>query len=87
VRSFAEAAPYRTLMRRFLTGARPGLLIMCHPGRADAELAGRDPVTAPREAELAYLSGPDFADDLAAAGCRLVRPGDAAAPRTSSAAG
>jgi predicted glycoside hydrolase/deacetylase ChbG (UPF0249 family) len=87
VRNFSESAPYRTLMRRFLADARPGLLVMCHPGTADAELAGRDPVTAPRAAELAYLGGPAFADDLAAAGCRLVRPRDAAGLRRSSAGG
>jgi len=45
-------------------GERP--LIMCHPGRVDDRLASRDPVLARREAELAYLSGPRFADALAA---------------------
>ena len=84
VRDFNETAPYSVLMRRFLADAQPDLLIMCHPGRVDAELSGRDPVTAPRAEELAYLGGPQFADDLAAAGCRLVRPG---ARQTSSACG
>ena len=46
---------------------------MCHPGRPDAELAEIDTVTESRADELAYLSGPEFPADLAAAGCRLVR--------------
>jgi predicted glycoside hydrolase/deacetylase ChbG (UPF0249 family) len=60
-------------MRSYLKGARPGLLIMCHPGRPDAELARIDTVTATRADELAYLSSEEFAADLAAAGCQLVR--------------
>jgi predicted glycoside hydrolase/deacetylase ChbG (UPF0249 family) len=87
VRSFAERAPYRDLLRRYLAGARPGLLVMCHPGRVDAELAGRDSVTAPREAELAYLGGDAFPEDLVAAGCRLERLSAWVARRTSSAGG
>lgn len=73
VRNFDEREPYRVLMRRYLTGARPGLLIMCHPGRPDEETGKIDFVTAPRADELAYLSGADFAADLAGAGCELVR--------------
>jgi len=73
VRNFNEREPYRALMRRYLTGARSGLLIMCHPGRPDGELAKIDSVTAPRADELAYLSGADFPADLASAGCELVR--------------
>ena len=73
VRSFHERDSFGALMRRYLRGARPGLLIMCHPGRSDAELARIDTVTATREDELAYLSGKDFPADLAAAGCQLVR--------------
>lgn len=71
VRSFTEAESYQSLMRGFLKDAAPGLLIMCHPGRPDAELAAIDHVLAPRADELAYLSGPEFPADLAAAGCRL----------------
>ena len=32
-----------------------GALIMCHPGHVDASLVARDPVTAPREAEFAFI--------------------------------
>jgi predicted glycoside hydrolase/deacetylase ChbG (UPF0249 family) len=73
VRSFAEREPFRGLMRRYLVEARPGLLIMCHPGRPDGELARIDPVTTTRTDELAYLCGEAFATDLGAAGCRLER--------------
>jgi predicted glycoside hydrolase/deacetylase ChbG (UPF0249 family) len=72
VRSFREPS-FGALMRMYLSRARPGLLIMCHPGKPDAELAQLDTVTESRVEELAYLSGPDFPADLAAAGCRLVR--------------
>jgi predicted glycoside hydrolase/deacetylase ChbG (UPF0249 family) len=73
IRSFAESESYQSLMRGFLKDAAPGLLIMCHPGRPDEELAAIDHVLAPRADELAYLSGADFPADLAAAGCRLAK--------------
>ena len=41
-------------MRAFLKGAREGLLIMCHPGRPDEELARIDSVLEPRAEELAF---------------------------------
>ncbi|EDP65026.1 hypothetical protein BAL199_21759 [alpha proteobacterium BAL199] len=44
------------------TGRRP--LLMCHPGEVDDVLAARDPVLAPREAELAYLASDRFAERL-----------------------
>lgn len=60
-------------MRAFLHAARPGLLVMVHPGYPDDVLAALDPVTEPRRAELNYLSGPDFAADLTAAGLVVAR--------------
>lgn len=48
------------------TGARP--IVMCHPGYVDAELAGRDPVSAPRADERAFLGGPAWLDVLRKAG-------------------
>jgi len=72
IRSFRERQPYRLLFRRFVAGARPGLLVMSHPGEADAMASD----SAVRAGELAYLSGPHFADDMAAAGCRLARLSD-----------
>lgn len=77
VRNFAEPGSFRALMQRYLTGAVPGLLIMCHPGRPDEELARIDYVTAPRADELAYLGGAEFPADLEAAGCTLARFGAA----------
>jgi predicted glycoside hydrolase/deacetylase ChbG (UPF0249 family) len=73
VRNFTEREPYGALMRAYLKGARPGLLIMCHPGRQDDELGKIDHVTASRADELAYLAGPEFPADLAAAGCEIAR--------------
>ena len=78
VRNFDERAPYRSLMQRFLRNAQPGLLVMCHPGRPDDELAKIDAVTAPRAEELAYLAGGEFPADFATAGCELVRFSDLA---------
>jgi predicted glycoside hydrolase/deacetylase ChbG (UPF0249 family) len=60
-------------MPRFLASARPGLLVMCHPGEVDPHLENRDPLVAARARELAYLAGPDFPRDLERAGCRLAR--------------
>ena len=73
VRSFAERESYQSLMRGFLKGATQGLLVMCHPGRPDEELAKIDHVLAPRAEEFAYLAGGDFPADLAAAGCVLIK--------------
>lgn len=76
VRNFDESGSYRPLMQSYLKDAQPGLLIMCHPGRADAQLAAIDHVTSAREEELAYLRSDDFPVDLKAAGCELVRLSD-----------
>lgn len=71
VRDFDERLPYRALMQLFLRNARPGLLVMCHPGEPDAVLAAEDPVVAPRAEEFAYLASAMFEEDLAAAGAWL----------------
>jgi predicted glycoside hydrolase/deacetylase ChbG (UPF0249 family) len=60
-------------MRHFLRRARPGLLVMVHPGYPDNVLAALDPVTEPRLAELTYLVSPQFAADLAAVGLVVAR--------------
>lgn len=75
VRNFDEREPYRALMQRYLKGAKPGLLIMCHPGKPEADdtLANIDYVTGARTGEFDYLSGADFPADLEAAGCKLAR--------------
>jgi chitin disaccharide deacetylase len=84
VRSFAERGSYGALMRRYLIGARPGLLIMCHPGNPDAELGRIDTVIATRADELAYLGSDAFAADLVAAECRLARLSALAGRSTTS---
>jgi hypothetical protein len=73
VRNFTERDSYGVLMRAYLKGAQPGLLIMCHPGRPDDELGKIDHAVASRADELAYLSSAEFPADLAAAGCKVAR--------------
>lgn len=72
VRDFTEPS-YAALMPRWLDGARDGLLIMCHPGRADDALRQVEHVVDQREEELAYLASDAFAEALRTAGIRLVR--------------
>jgi chitin disaccharide deacetylase len=62
---------FSALFPRFLEGLPAGGLIMCHPGKVDAELVRLDPLTVQREREHAYLSGPEFPMALAAAGAVL----------------
>ena len=50
-------------------GPRP--LVMCHPGHADAELEGLDPVVATRQQELAFLASDAFPSLLARRGLVL----------------
>lgn len=70
---FAAARPFSAKMRRFLAALGPRPLVHVHPGRVDAELRARDPLTAPREAEFAYLASDAFVGALAAAGLRPAR--------------
>lgn len=72
---FTDRVPYRSLFRRFLRGPGRRVLIHCHPGRVDTALEAADPLTAPRERELAYLGSPACGDDLAAAGVAVGRFG------------
>lgn len=85
VRSFRETVPYRDLFRRFIAGAPEGLLVMCHPGFADAELAAVDWVTRQREDEYAYFKSDSFLADLAEADVVLGPLKRADAPGMSSA--
>jgi len=70
---FAPGPGVREEFRRFFTGPGRRPLVMCHPGRVDAELERRDPLTRRREDELAYFASPAFLEDLAGAGVRLAR--------------
>ncbi len=76
VNDFARTIPYREIFQRFLSEAPPGLLVMCHPGNAEPELAAADPVVERRDDEFAYLAGDALMADLAAAGCTLARFSD-----------
>lgn len=51
-------------------GSRP--LMMCHPGYSDTTLAALDPMTAQRDAELAFLGGDGWLKTLAAAHVEVV---------------
>lgn len=86
VRNFDETQSYRNLFRTFVRDAPQGLLVMCHPGIVDADLAAADPVTTAREEEYRYLSSAEFPADLADAGVSLARFSDAQSRETSSAA-
>jgi predicted glycoside hydrolase/deacetylase ChbG (UPF0249 family) len=57
---FSSRVPYETLFRRMLTSVRDGTLINCHPGFVDEDLGARDTLTAPRETEYRFFSGPAF---------------------------
>lgn len=48
------------LFARCISRLGPRPLMMVHPGYLDAELAGLDPVTTPRELERAYFAGPEW---------------------------
>ena len=74
------ATDYGSLMRQWLAQVpEQGALLFCHPGRpSDGGLGvggdngdAPDPIAAARQIELAYLAGPDFPRDLAAAGVTL----------------
>ena len=58
--AFHPGANYAALFPTFLNGMPEGGLIMCHPGKVDAELKRIDPVTDLREREFDFLSGTAF---------------------------
>jgi len=65
-------AAYRPLMQAWLRQVpASGALLFCHPGLAAAVGDAPDAIAAARVRELAYLSGPEFAADLQAAGVVL----------------
>lgn len=56
VSAFDRGKPYGTELASFLSHPGPCHLVMCHPGRSDAELAALDPVTARRQDELEAIA-------------------------------
>jgi predicted glycoside hydrolase/deacetylase ChbG (UPF0249 family) len=73
VRDFSPGEDFARLFRAFLARPVRRMILACHPGRVDPALAELDPVLAPREAELAYFSSPQFLVDLDEAGASLSR--------------
>jgi predicted glycoside hydrolase/deacetylase ChbG (UPF0249 family) len=59
------------LFPAFLDGMPDGGLIMCHPGKVDAELERLDPLTTLREREYDYFRSDAFPRLLADSGVSL----------------
>jgi chitin disaccharide deacetylase len=68
---FGDAAAFAALFPRFLDHLPDGGVVMCHPGRVDAELTRLDPLTSQRQDEYAYFTSEDFVALLARAGVTL----------------
>jgi predicted glycoside hydrolase/deacetylase ChbG (UPF0249 family) len=69
--AFRPGADYAALFPRFLDGMPDDGLIMCHPGKVDAELKRLDPVTDLREREFDFLSSTAFPRLLAEHGVTI----------------
>jgi predicted glycoside hydrolase/deacetylase ChbG (UPF0249 family) len=69
--AFRARADYAKLFPGFLDGLPDGSVVMCHPGKVDAELARLDPLTGLREREYAFFLGEDFPRLLAERGIAL----------------
>ncbi|MGE3149421.1 MAG: ChbG/HpnK family deacetylase [Pseudorhodoplanes sp.] len=70
--SFSPHADFAALFPTFLEGLPDGGLVMCHPGKVDADLVRLDPLTTLREAEYAYFAGEAFPKMLEARGFKLI---------------
>src|SRR5262249_31781350 len=68
---FATTMPFAALFPRFLEALPDGGVVMCHPGKVDAELTRLDPLTRRREQEYDYLAGDEFENLLRAQGIAL----------------
>jgi len=69
--TFRASADYDRLFPDFLESLPDGGVVMCHPGKVDAELRRLDPLTDLREREYAFFLGPEFARLLQQRGIRL----------------
>jgi predicted glycoside hydrolase/deacetylase ChbG (UPF0249 family) len=69
--AFRARADYARLFPRFLDGLPDGGVVMCHPGKVDAELTRLDPLTDLREREYAFFLGESFPKLLAERGFAL----------------
>jgi chitin disaccharide deacetylase len=70
--AFRPGADYAKLFPKFLDGLPDGSVVMCHPGKVDAELVRLDPLTDLREREYAFFLGEDFPKLLVDHGLALV---------------
>ena len=75
---FSARHPYGELFERFITGIRPGGLIMCHPGHVDDILRSLDCLTDQRELELDYFRSDQFLAALRDRNLQLGRFGQSA---------
>lgn len=71
VTNFRPDPPFREAFRAFLTGPGRHPLVMCHPAFDGWPPDPTDAIMPARLREAAYLTGPDFATDLDAAGVRI----------------
>lgn len=69
--AFRANADFAKLFPYFLDGLPDGGVVMCHPGKVDAELNRLDPLTNLREREYAYFLNDAFPQVLAARGVSL----------------
>jgi len=69
--AFRATADYPRLFETFLNGLPDGGVIMCHPGKVDAELKRLDPLTDLREREYDFFSAVTFPRLLAEHGVAL----------------
>jgi predicted glycoside hydrolase/deacetylase ChbG (UPF0249 family) len=69
--SFRPGADYAKLFPGFLDYLPDDSVVMCHPGKVDAELRRLDPLTDLREREYAYFLDDDFPQLLAEQGVTL----------------
>ena len=72
--AFNANANFAKIFPRFLSGLPGGGLIMCHPGRVDAQLKALDSLTTLREHELAFFGSNAFPKVLAEHGVALAPP-------------
>lgn len=79
---FSGRRPYGELFDRFISGIRPGGLIMCHPGHVDDTLRSLDGLTDQRERELDYFRSDRFLTALRIRNLRLGRLGQSAGSAT-----
>jgi chitin disaccharide deacetylase len=75
--AFRARADYAKLFPHFLDRLPDGGVVMCHPGKVDAELTRLDPLTDLREREYAFFLSEGFPRLLAARGVTLVHPSSA----------